>query len=180
MKDNLDKIFKNLEGSFDIEEPTIGHFNRFEAKLNKTVAAPPKKGTNLFTFIAIAASIVLFFGIWIGSSFSNSGMELAAISPEMQETESYFVTVIEKELQIIEKERNPETEQLIKDALNQIKKLEKEYQVLTLELKESTEDQRIIYAMISNFQQRVDVLQSLLIQIEDFKELKTQNNEKFI
>ena len=36
MKDNLDNIFKNLEGEFDIEEPTIGHFNRFEAKLNQT------------------------------------------------------------------------------------------------------------------------------------------------
>jgi len=180
MKDNLDKIFKNLEGTFDIEEPTIGHFNRFEAKLNKTTVTPTKKGNNLYTFIAIAASIVFFFGIWIGSSFSNSGMELAAISPEMKETQSYFVTAIEKELQIVEKERNIETEQLIKDALNQIKILEKEYLALTLELKESTEDQRIIYAMISNFQQRVDVLQSLLIQIEDFKELKTQNNEKFI
>ena len=111
MKDNLDKIFKNLEGTFDIEEPTIGHFNRFEAKLNKTTVTPTKKGNNLYTFIAIAASIVFFFGIWIGSSFSNSGMELAAISPEMKETQSYFVTAIEKELQIVEKERNTETEQ---------------------------------------------------------------------
>jgi len=180
MKDNLDKIFKNLEGTFDIEEPTIGHFNRFEAKLNKTGETPNKKGTNLYTFIAIAASVVLFFGIWIGSSFTNSGMELAALSPKMEETQSYFVTVIEKELQIVEKERNKETEHLIKDALKQIKKLEKEYKALTLELKESTEDQRIIYAMISNFQQRIEVLQSLLIQIENFKALKTQNNENYV
>ena len=179
MNNNLDKVFKNLEGTFDIEEPTIGHFNRFEAKL-KTVANPPKKEKKLYTFITIAASIVLFFGIWIGSNFSNAGMELAAISPEMQETQSYFVTVIENELKLIEKERNTATEQLIKDALNQLNKLENEYNSLTLELKESTEDKRIIYAMISNFQQRIEVLQSLLIQIEDFKELNTQNNEKFI
>jgi DNA repair exonuclease SbcCD nuclease subunit len=180
MKDNLDKIFENLEGTFDTEEPTIGHFNRFEAKLNKTAKSPTYNGKRLYTFIAIAASFILFFGIWIGASFSNKGMELAAISPEMKETQSYFVTVIEKELRSIEKERNTETEQLIKDALNQINKLKNEYDILTLELKESTEDKRIIYAMISNFQQRIEVLQSLLIRIEDFKELKTQNNEKFV
>lgn len=180
MKDNLDKIFKDLEGQFDIEAPTIGHFNRFETKLNKTTIVPSKKRNNLYPLIAIAASFVLFFGIWIGSTFSNSGMELAAISPEMGEAQSYFITVIEKELQTVEKERNTDTEQLINDALIQVKKLKNQYNILTLELEESTEDKRVIFAMISNFQQRIDVLQSLLIQIENVKQLKTQNNEKHV
>ena len=34
MKDNLEHKFKELENQFDLEEPTIGHFNRFESKLN--------------------------------------------------------------------------------------------------------------------------------------------------
>ena len=89
-------------------------------------------------------------------------------------------SVIKNELATIENERNNDTEQLINDALLQINKLEDQYSKLTLELKESTEDKRIIYAMISNFQQRIDVLQSLLIQIEDLKQLKTQNNEKYV
>ncbi|MBT8317174.1 MAG: hypothetical protein HKP59_06085 [Lutibacter sp.] len=178
MKDNLEHIFKNLENQFDLEEPSIGHFNRFEARLNKTTT--PKKNFKLFSYVAVAASIVLLFGVWLGTSFSSSGMELATISPEMQETQSYFVSVIKNELATIENERNNDTEQLINDALLQINKLEDQYSKLTLELKESTEDKRIIYAMISNFQQRIDVLQSLLIQIEDLKQLKTQNNEKYV
>lgn len=181
MKDNLDNIFKNLEGTFDVEEPTIGHFNRFEAKLNKLDDRSSSKKTNLYTFIAIAASIILFFGIWIGSSFNNNkGMELASISPEMEETQSYFVALIEKELQTIENERNSDTEQLISDGLFQINKLENQYKLLTLELKESTEDKRIIFAMISNFQQRIEVLQSLLNQLDNLKNLKKQHNENFI
>ncbi len=178
MKDNLEHTFKELENQFDLEEPTIGHFNRFEAKLN--TISTLKKRTNPVAYIAITASFVLLFGVWLGSSFSTSGMELASISSEMEETQSYFLVTIEHELQTIEGERNSDTEQLIKDALNQLNKLETQYNVLTLELKESTEDKRIIYAMISNFQQRIDVLQGLLIQINTIKQLKTQNNEKFV
>ena len=75
MKDNLEHIFKNLENQFDLEEPSIGHFNRFEARLNKTTT--PKKNFKLFSYVAVAASIVLLFGVWLGTSFSSSGMELA-------------------------------------------------------------------------------------------------------
>jgi len=180
MKDNLDNIFKNLEGKFDIEEPNIGHFNRFEAKLNQTKATKPKVNLKFYSLIAAAASVVLLFGVWLGASFSNKGMELANVSTEMAETQSYFVTTIKKELSLIENERNSNTEQLINDALEQLKILENEYSLLTLELKESMEDKRIIYAMISNFQQRIDILQSVLIQIEEVKQLKTQENENYV
>ena len=177
MQDNLEKIFKELENRFDIEEPNIGHFKRFEEKLNKD--KKPNFLFKLWPFIAIAASVILFFGVWIGASFSNSGMELAKVSSEMGETQNFFMATIQKELALIEKERNTDTEQIISDGLQQLNILEKEYQALTLELKESATDKRIIYAMIANFQQRIEVLQNLLVQIEDVKQLKTQNNEKY-
>lgn len=177
MQDNVEKIFKKLENQFDVNEPNEGHFSRFEAKLNK--GRKPTVLLKLWPILAIAASIILIFGVWLGSSFSTQGMELAKVSSEMDETQNYFIAAIKKELEIIEKERNPDTEQIINDGLQQLNKLEKEYQALTLVLKESTEDKRIIYAMISNFQQRIEVLQSLLAQIEDVKQLKIQNNEKF-
>ncbi len=180
MKDNLDNIFKELENQFDIEEPNIGHFNRFEAKLNRSGHLFSKRNFKRLSYIAVAASIVMLFGVWLGASFSDAGMELASISSEMEETQSYFVSTIEKELETIEKERNGDTEQLISDALTQLNKLEEQYRTLTIELKESNEDKRIIYAMISNFQQRIEILQSLLIQIEDVKQIKNQNNEKYV
>mgnify|MGYP000618979542 CR=1 FL=1 len=177
MNDKLDDIFKKLENQFDIEEPNMGHFNRFEARLDKSSRSLPKKKFRIFSYVAVAASIVLLFGIWLGASFSESGMELASISSEMEETQSYFVSVIKTELSTIENERNSDTEKLINDTLEQLKKLETQYTTLTLELKESAEDKRIIYAMISNFQQRIAILQSLLNQIEDVKQLKKQNHE---
>ena len=180
MKDNLEHKFKELENLFDLEEPNIGHFDRFEAKLNNVTPKVHKNRFKMVASIAVAASVILFFGIWIGSEFSDKGMQLASVSTEMQETQSYFVSVIEKEMRTVEKERNTDTEKIISDGLNQLNKLENQYNELTLELKESTEDKRIIYAMISNFQQRIDVLQSLLLQIQEVKQLKTQNNENYV
>lgn len=180
MKDNLQHICNNLENKFDIEEPNSGHFERFEKKL-KDQKKPSiiKKNRSLF-LLPIAASILLFIGIWIGKNYSNNGLELASISPKMEETQSYFVSTIQKELENVALERNSDTEQLINDALLQLNKLETQYTQLTLELKESAEDQRIIYAMISNFQQRIELLQRLLAQIEDVKQFKKQQNEKYI
>lgn len=178
MNDNLENIFKNLENQFDLKEPEFGHFERFETKLLKK-----NKHKNVYKLIAkmaVAASIILIFGIWLGKEFSSQGMQLAGVSAEMEETQSYFVSVIEKELNVVKKERNADTEQIITDGLNQLNKLETQYNALTLELKESNEDKRIIYAMISNFQQRIDVLQSLLLKIEEIKQLKNQYNENYI
>lgn len=180
MKDNLEHIFKNLENQFDTEEPTLGHFNRFEKKLKQKKATPIKKINRSFLLLPIAASILLFIGIWIGKNYSNNGLELASISPKMEETQSYFLTTIQKELETIELERNSDTEQLINDALLQLNKLKTQYNQLTLELKESAEDKRIIYAMISNFQQRIELLKSLLAQIENVKQLKKQQNENHV
>ena len=178
MKDNLENIFKNLENQFDIEEPIIGHFNRFEAKLNNI--SVPKKSYRLISYVAVAASIILLFGVWLGTSFSNKGMELAGVSSKMEETQGYFVSVIKTELTTIENERSGDTEKLINDTLKQLIILENQYTILTLELKESAEDKRIIYAMISNYQQRVTILQSLINQIEDVKQLKKQNDENYV
>lgn len=180
MKDHLDIKFKELENKFDLEEPSIGHFDRFEARLNTRKSNPRSNIITFISAISIAASIMLFVGIWIGSEYSNKGMELAGISTEMQETQSYFVNTIHKELETIENERDSTNEKVINDGLAQLNKLETQYTSLTLELKESTSDKRIIYAMISNFQQRIDVLQSILIQIETIKKLKSTTNEKYV
>lgn len=180
MKDHLDIKFKELENKFDLEEPSIGHFDRFEARLNTRKSNPRSNIITFISAISIAASVMLFVGIWIGSEYSNKGMELAGISTEMQETQSYFVNTIHKELETIENERDSTNEKVINDGLAQLNKLETQYTSLTLELKESTSDKRIIYAMISNFQQRIDVLQSILIQIETIKKLKSTTNEKYV
>jgi len=180
MKDKLEQRFRELEGQFDTEEPDFGHFNRFEAKLAKNKAKQPKWNPRSWTWIAVAASIALLFGVWFGGYSAKTGLELADVSPQMEETQSFFVSTIQNEIENINLKRNDENQHIIDDAFKQLNKLEDNYKNLTLELDTSNKDKRIIYAMISNFQQRIEVLQYLLQQLDELEQLKTGNHDNKI
>ena len=180
MKDKLEQRFIELEGQFDTEEPTLGHFNRFEAKLAQKETKQPKWKSKSLAWIAIAASVALLFGVWFGGYSSKQGLELADVSPQMEETQSFFVSTIRQEIENINVKRNDDNQQIIDDAFLQLNKLEENYKNLTVELDNSNKDKRIIYAMINNFQQRIEVLQTLLQQLDELEQLKTINQDEKI
>lgn len=128
--------------------------------------------------MSVAASVILIVGFWMGSNFTDKTFVLADVSPEMKETETFFVRTIQQELKEIEKFRNPTTERVIEDALNQLEKLEDKYQGLVKSLNTSNNDRRLVYAMISNYQSRIEILQDVLKQIDEIKNLKVNNNDE--
>ncbi|HLU51914.1 MAG TPA: hypothetical protein VKZ42_07090, partial [Flavobacteriaceae bacterium] len=72
------------------------------------------------------------------------------------------------------------TQKIIEDGLIQIQILETEYQNLEQDLIKSGNDQRVIYAMIKNFQTRIEILEAILEQTETIKKLKTIPDENII
>ncbi|WP_452228397.1 hypothetical protein [Lacinutrix sp. MEBiC02404] len=178
-KDNLDSLFDTLKDDFDVEVPTLDHEKRFLKKLNKQTLANTSKPKNSFwkPFLGIAASLAILVTVFVTTQQEDKVLDLASISPEMAETQNFFTNVIASELAKIEQASNPETKLLIADAMMQMQRLEKEYKDLKTDLSESGEDKRVIYAMISNFQNRIDILQDTLTQIENIKQLKNSTNE---
>ena len=63
------------------------------------------------------------------------------------------------------------------DALFQIELLEQNYIKLKQDLTASGNDKRVINAMISNFQDRINILNNVLNQIEELKSTKIEQNE---
>lgn len=178
----LKNIFENLSAEFDTEQPADGHEMRFLEKLNSTSVL--KRSTSRIRFlqpiIAIAASIIICFGLFVVFNQGSSVSDLASVSEEMSNTQDFFTQTITSELNKINEQRTPETEILISDALKQLSSLEKEYETLKTDLKTSGQDKRVIYAMISNFQSRIEILQNVLEQIENINNLKNQSNESTI
>ena len=174
--DKLKQACNNLKNQFDIEEPNIGHFNRFETKL---------KGKNnnnnfniIYKYIAVAVAFILIFSFGVKTIQNyNKGIALADISPKLEETQYYFTSVIHEELEIIKKETTIENKKIVNDAMSQLNLLEDNYKKLTIELKNSENNKKIIFAMINNYQQRIVVLQNLLDNLENFKQLKYLQNE---
>ena len=172
MEDKLNTFFKNTD--FDVDVPRFGHLDRFEKRLN------PQKKQQKFSFkwMSVAASVILIVGFWLGANSTGQPLVLADVSPEMQEAETFFVSTINQELKTIEKFRNPTTERVIEDALNQLEILEDKYKDLVKDLNKSINDRRVVYAMISNYQNRIEILQNVLTQIDQIKKLKVNNNDE--
>lgn len=180
-KDNLENLFDELKGQFDVETPNNNHQQRFLDKLKDSDLASTEikvkseaeksSGFNWKPLLSIAAALVICFGVFTTLQNQPKDLDLASVSPEMSETQDFFTITIENELKKLNSERSPLTEQIISDALEQIQLLENDYKKLKTDLSESGKNQRIIYAMISNFQNRIDILNTVLEQIETIKEL---------
>ncbi len=184
-KNNLETLFNRLENELDVEVPNINHSQRFLNKLNKRgelqlVKAPKQRRRLWKPLIGVAASIALLIALFIGGSQESNARDLANVSPKMAETQDFFTATINEELNEIQKESSPEVQSIIKDALLRIKALEGNYETLKTDLIESGDDNRVIYAMISNFQNRIDILQNTLQQIKNIKELKNITDENSI
>jgi len=181
-KDNIDKLFDDLKNDFDVEIPNSQHTQKFLNKLNNKgglhLNESRKQRRRLwYSLSGIAASILFIISFFIIEQQTDSYRDLASVSPQMSETQDFFTNSINEELNKIKKESSPEVQELIQDALNQIKILEKDYETLKIDLNESGDDHRVIYAMISNFQNRINILQNTINQIKIVKQLKNQSHE---
>lgn len=180
-KNTINDLFKNLDGEFDTEIPNEGHDLRFLNKLkqqNSVVDSAPKTTNFWKPLLAVAASIVLCFSVFaLMQQQESETMDLASVSPELKQTQSFFTKAISEELSALEAQRSPETEEMINDATKELKILENEYETLKIDLTESGNDKRVIYAMIANFQNRINVLKTVLDHIDEVKNLKNNQNE---
>lgn len=179
-KESLDELFQSLD--FDVAEPDAGHEVRFREKLEEDHKGKVKSSGIIplwMPWVAIAAcllaALIIFPGNF-GFQAQNQG-ELASVSPEMAETQDFYSSVIRKELAKLEQEKSPGTETLIADALKQLEKLELDYEKLKTDLVKSGQDNRVIYAMISNFQQRIDLLNQVLEKVNTINTLKNTPHE---
>ena len=185
MKDeSIDKIFKELEGQFDTEEPMEGHQARFLDKLGTaqgTISINTKKPTTWWKPLSIAASIVLLCALAIGLPNLNPSTEqqLANISPEVSETRLYFTTLIEQQVSELEASSTPQTEQMITEVLAQLKKLDENYLKLEQDLIDGGDPNLILSAMINNFQTRIALLQDVMNQIETIENYNNYDDENY-
>lgn len=170
--DNLDQLFNKFENQWDVQEMNSDHQLDFLNKLNKK---QPKKKYWFVT--AIAASIVLMLGISIFYK-NDKPKEFKFASKETQRTDSIFSILIDNELVKLKEKSTPENEQIINDALKQMKVFDADYAKIIKELEKNGENKQIIYAMISNLQTRISFLQTVLQRIEENENFKNNTDEK--
>lgn len=181
-KDILDKLFDDLQGVFNTEEPDFGHQERFLEKLSANSDTKVTKFERRIWWkpLSIAAGIALLIAIGLYSIKSEPSIEarVAKISPEASNTQFYFTNLIEEQVKKLKDENAPETQRIIGDTLIQLENLEKDYTQLEENLLNGGNSKLILSAMITNFQTRIDLLNDVLDQIETIKNIKEYSDEK--
>ena len=161
----------------------IDHRARFEAKLKKELH---QKNEFPLHFLAIAASLVLLFGIGYfmtlpmdnshgGTQQESAAVSLEEYSPELKKIENYYLTAINFELASLEV--SEENKVLLDSYLSKLNTLTREYELLSSKLEIDKIDEELINSLIDNLQMRLH----LMIELKnELKNLKTETDEKDI
>ena len=170
--DNLDQLFERLEDQWDTQEMHANHQIDFLNRLNR------KHSKKNYWFVsAIAASIVVMMAISFLYNNDEKPKEFKFASKETKRTDSIFSILIDNELVKLKEKSSPENEQIINDALKQMKVFDADYEKIIKEVQKNGENRQIIYAMISNLQTRISFLQTVLQRIEENENLKNNSHE---
>lgn len=183
-KDNLQVLFDKLQNDLDFAEPANGHQQRFLDILNKSkgvASIAPEKKQSWLRILSIAATIAILLSIGIAQFNTSSSIEekVAQISPEASKTQFYFTSLIEEQVKELNSEQSPENERIINDAMIQLKKLETNYSEMEQDLLNGGNSKLILSAMITNFQTRIELLNEVMTQIENIKNIKNTNDANY-
>ncbi len=187
MKD-IEKIIAENRMLFDDSEPANGHFERFEARLDKEFTKKKKIKFNLiwqsaaavaFIFLAINQAILLFGP---KNETSQASISLASVAPEYGEMENYYLTAINTGLsnwESLQKDGvlSDEEQKLLNEELHEF---EVTFKNLQAELKANPDDERVINAMVEFYQSKLNVITLILQNIREVKQIKNKEHESQI
>ncbi len=170
--EHLKDFFKENKNSFDDQELPLGHEKRFLKKLEKK-----NKQIGIKVWYSVAASLILLamFSFFAKDFIFNKNyvknhtkiMSLSDISSNYHEVEEFYQAGINEkinEFEHLECKVDPDQVKMIDKELAQF---DENYINLQVELKKNVNDERIINAMINNYQTKFRFLELVIDQIKE-------------
>lgn len=180
-KDTFKDFIDEHKEEFDFIEPSESTWKGIDTEIRKE-----KRLFDSKVFLRIAASLFLILGAaWIAlqiinlpvdnfaekteDSEINSEYVFSEMSDELAEVEHYYVSEVSL------KESELSNYKVDKDLLEEVDFLKEEFEQLKFEMENSADPMKVVEAMINNYQLRLEILQSILDQLEKDRERNIQN-----
>jgi hypothetical protein len=172
--DTIEDYIKNNKSSFEDREPSDGHFERFNMKLEVRFHSKKHKKSIVPYLLkaAVVTLLVTLSSLWCWDNFIRPGSRrttLSDVSPQYREVENYYihqVNLMEGELTNVEMKNSPEQKEML---IKEIKNMDSVYVALQKELKANPNDERIINAMIEHYQTKLEVMTLIVNQLKTIK-----------
>lgn len=187
MSKRFEDFMHDNNEEFNEIEPSADLWGKIEAQLSfleQEDQQPKKREAKTFSLgfvLKVAASVIIImgigFGIYIQSQKGTKGVDLAAINPEYAQQQVHYASLVETKLTEL-KSASKNDPQLYKEFSAEIAKMDSTYKKLNNDLATSPNQERVLRAMIRNLQIQTEVLNQQLNVIEQFNQMKKeQNNE---
>jgi hypothetical protein len=177
---SIEDIIRNNKDLFDDAEPSDGHLERFNRKLEMRFQNNTIK-RSIVPYLLKAAVVTLLItlsSLWTWDHFIRTGSTrttLGQVSPQYKEVENYYVhqvNLMEGEIVNVDMKNNPEQK---KALMKEMKSMDSTYVALQKELKANPNDERIINAMIEHYQTKLEVMSYIVNQL---KSIRNDNQNK--
>jgi hypothetical protein len=177
---NIEDIIRSNKDFFEDSEPSEGHLERFNRKLEMRFQVKTVK-RSIVPYLLKAAVVTLLItlsSLWTWDHFIRPGrnmMTLGQVSPQYKEVENYYVhqvNLMEGEIVNVDLKNNPAQKSML---LKEMKSMDSTYVSLQKELKTNPNDERIINAMIEHYQTKLDVMSYIVNQL---KAIRNDNQNK--
>ena len=177
---NIEEIIRSNKDFFEEAEPSNGHFERFNRKLEKRfqVTAIKRSIVPYLLRAAVVTLLITLSSLWTWDHFlrpTSSRMTLGQVSPQYKEVENYYVhqvNLMEGEIVNVDLKSNPKQKTML---LKEMKSMDSTYVSLQKELKANPNDERIINAMIEHYQTKLEVMTYIVNQL---KTIRNDNQNK--
>ncbi len=178
MKDPLKKHIERTRADFDVYQTD---YNLVWDQISEQLDRGNAPRRRIFkSVLKVAASIVIIISIGISYylgkksvEFNREGIALHNLSSELAETEAYYVTLIDDQMQFIKKNKS----QLSSDTWLSIEQLDKDYDQLKKDLTERADSQEVIDAMINFYRLKLNMLEQIS---DELKEKQAENEHSNI
>ena len=179
---NIEEIIRNNKDFFEDAEPSEGHMERFNRKLEKRfqVTAVKRSIVPYLLRAAVVTLLITLSSLWTWDHFlrpSSSRMTLGQVSPQYKEVENYYVhqvNLMEGEISGVDLKNNPEQKTML---LKEMKGMDSTYVSLQKELKANPNDERIINAMIEHYQTKLEVMTYIVNQLKTIRNVNQNKKE---
>lgn len=181
----IEEIIRNNREFFEEAEPSKGHLERFNRKLEIRCQAISAKRSIVPYLLraAVVTLLVTLSSLWTWDNFIRPGssrMTLGQVSPQYKEVENYYihqVNMVEGEIINVDLVNNPEQKMIL---MNEMKSMDSIYVSLQSELKANPNDERIINAMIEHYQTKLEVMTYIVNQLKTVRNdnQNSKENEK--
>jgi hypothetical protein len=187
-RDNIEEIIMNNLKELNDQEPMDGHFERFQAKLNRQ----NRKKKITFSLVWKIAAAVVFVLLAVNQAniyfspeknenpaISNSEFSLASVSPEYKEVEFYYTNAISVGLnQWHNLEAGGFISETEKELMNtELSEFEVRFKNLQTDLAANPNDERVINAMLEYYQAKLEIINMIVNKLQEVKQQKNNKHE---